>query len=275
MHSEKLCLEQRGDYMPVIFGSARIDENGNLAGGKAGDQTGKEISIQPYYMHKKGWVVLRAKDKGVANVLCKAMQEACANDFIGYDQNQRTTVITELKKKGSFARIDTFCEADCSSLVRGCCIQAGFDPGNFTTANEASLLMATGKFMNFDVKSEAELQNGDILVTKTKGHTVIVVSSSNKVVETVQTTPTATVYLDKLESAKERNKDLSGQYLVNASSLNLRTGPTTKHKVLASLSRNTVCSMYGYYTRTEDTDWYLVVANGKTGFVSSKYLVKV
>ena len=34
--------------MSLIVGSARIDENDNLKNGKAGDQTGKEVSTQAY-----------------------------------------------------------------------------------------------------------------------------------------------------------------------------------------------------------------------------------
>ena len=46
--------------MAVKIGSARIDENGNARGGKAGDQTGKEVSTQNWYKHSKGWRVFRA-----------------------------------------------------------------------------------------------------------------------------------------------------------------------------------------------------------------------
>ena len=46
----------------VRVGSARIDENGKLASGQAGDQTGFEVAIEPWYLHTKGWVVIRAKD---------------------------------------------------------------------------------------------------------------------------------------------------------------------------------------------------------------------
>lgn len=35
--------------MAVKVGSARIDENGRATGGRAGDQTGKELSIQSWY----------------------------------------------------------------------------------------------------------------------------------------------------------------------------------------------------------------------------------
>ena len=39
--------------MAVKVGSARIDENGRAHGGKAGDQTGKELSVQSWYRHSK------------------------------------------------------------------------------------------------------------------------------------------------------------------------------------------------------------------------------
>ena len=93
--------------MGVIFGSARIDENGNIAGGAAGDQSGNEVSTQAYYMHSKGWYALRPKSADVAEKIATAMQQACDNPNIGYDQNQRDTVMTQLKKYGSLAAIKT------------------------------------------------------------------------------------------------------------------------------------------------------------------------
>lgn len=164
--------------MSIIFGSARIDENGNITGGAAGDQTGNEVSTQGYYMHSQGWYCLRPKSVDIANKIAQAMQQACNNNNIGYDQNQRNTVITQLKAYGSLGAIKTKCEADCSSLVRACILQAsGKDVGDFTTGSEASILEVSGLFeKRFSVSSESQLYNGDVLVTKTKGHTVIVVS---------------------------------------------------------------------------------------------------
>ena len=65
--------------MSVKIGSARIDENGNAKGGKAGDQTGKEVSTQSWYRHGKGWRVFRAKDPAVAEKIAQDMQWACDN----------------------------------------------------------------------------------------------------------------------------------------------------------------------------------------------------
>lgn len=161
--------------MDVIIGSARIDENGKIKGGKAGDNNCREVSTQKYYNSSKGWVGLRAKNPNTAAKLAEAMLEACNNNNIGYDQNQRLGVITMIREYGSLAEIKEKTEADCSSLVRACVIQAtGIDPGNFNTSTEKKMLLATGLFEEVKISSANDCMTGDILVTKTKGHTVIV-----------------------------------------------------------------------------------------------------
>jgi hypothetical protein len=158
--------------MAVIIGSARSDERGKLSGGKAGDQTGKEVSTQAFYMHSKGWIGLRAKDINLANKLAKAMKIACDNNHIGYDQSQRLGAYNN----GITTTIDT--ETDCSALVRACLSYCGVSVGNFTTANAVTVLMATGLFTKVTVNSVNDVKDGDILCTKSKGHIVIVVSGA-------------------------------------------------------------------------------------------------
>lgn len=47
--------------MPIKIGHASIDERSKTKGGQAGDQTGKEICIRPWY--SKPWsFVLRCKN---------------------------------------------------------------------------------------------------------------------------------------------------------------------------------------------------------------------
>ena len=163
--------------MSIIFGSARVDEKGGYSGGVAGDQTGKEVSTQPYYMHKHGWYCLRPKSPSDAIKIANAMKDACANDNIGYDQGNRFGIIAAIQKYGSMKKIATKTEGDCSTLVRACCMETKIYPENFTTYNEASILEKTGKFeKKFEVTSEKQLRKGDILVSKKKGHTVVVVS---------------------------------------------------------------------------------------------------
>ncbi len=173
--TEKELFCKGSGVMKITIGSARIDENGKISGGAAGDQTGKEVCTQDYYMHSKGWYLFRPKNAADADRLAASMSAACLNDLIGYDQSNRLDVINHVKKYGSMAKIAEKTEADCGTLVRGCCIEAGFDPGNFTTASEAAALSKTDKFEDkVSVSTSTVLYNGDVLVTKTKGHTAIV-----------------------------------------------------------------------------------------------------
>lgn len=171
--------------MAVIIGSARIDENGRAHGGKAGDQTGKEVSTQNWYKHSKGWVVLRAKDPKKAAKIAKAMRAACDNPNIGYDQYQNQTLWDEVKDKGyDPAKASKPCETDCARLVRVCCAYAGIMAKDFYTASEVDKLMDTGEFVKFTTSKYTNqsdyLGAGDILVTKTKGHTVVVLTNGSK-----------------------------------------------------------------------------------------------
>lgn len=173
--------------MAVKIGSARIDENGHAKGGAAGDQTGREVSTQSWYLHSKGWRVFRAKNPAVAEKIAQDMQWACNNSNIGYDQNQRTTLYTVSKPLGfNCSKVTTKCETDCSALVRVCCAYAGVDLPNFRTTNEASVLLKSGAFVEMKgeyQKSDKYLRRGDILVTKTQGHTVVVLSNGSKAAE--------------------------------------------------------------------------------------------
>jgi hypothetical protein len=165
----------------TTIGSARIDERGKASGGKAGDQKQKaspdykgEVSMQNFYVSSKGWYILRAKNPDIASKIALAMTIACNNPNIGYNQARRLDII----KAGTHATQPTSC--DCSSLVRQCVREAGVEVGNFTTANEASVLTATGHFDKFVYTKGSQLYLGDILVTKTKGHTVIVTSGATR-----------------------------------------------------------------------------------------------
>lgn len=176
--------QRGGGSMSVIIGSARIGENGHATGGKAGDQKQKktpdysgEVSMQEFYIHPKGWNIIRPKSAKIANAEAEAMKRICNNPNIGYDQNGRYGVVNQ----GS--RTKTKTEADCSSSVRECVKEAsGKDPGDFTTANAVQVLESTGLFEPVKAyKSGMTLYTGDILCTKTKGHIVIVVDGAERI----------------------------------------------------------------------------------------------
>ena len=178
--------------MAVKVGSARSDENGKAYNGKAGDQTGREVSTQSYYLHSKGWRVFRANNPASAEKIARCMQAACDNPNIGYDQYQRNTLYKVAEPLGfDVSKVTTPTETDCSALVRVCCAYAGITglPAEFRTANMASYLLKTGAFTELKGSKYTEqsiyLGRGDILVTKTSGHTVVVLSNGSKYEGTV------------------------------------------------------------------------------------------
>ena len=167
--------------MTVYIGNAVGDEHSKARGGEAGDQTGKEIRIQPWYKSPKGWLVFRPKSYEVADKLVYCMKAACENPNIGYDQSERNTLYRVAQKVGfDCAKVDTPCECDCSSLVRVCLAYAGLPIKDFNTASEPSRIIACGQFDELDeskyTDSSRYLKEGDILVTATKGHTAIVLN---------------------------------------------------------------------------------------------------
>lgn len=177
----------------VRVGSARIDERGKAYGGKAGDQTGRELSTQRWYLHKKGWRVFRAKDRAAALRIAADMEAACKNSHIGYDQWQRNTLYKVAEAVGfDCAKVKTNCETDCSALVRVCCAYASIMglPSDFRTGNMPANLLKTGAFVELKgakyTDQSAYLGKGDILVTKTNGHTVVVLDDGAKYEGTVE-----------------------------------------------------------------------------------------
>lgn len=242
--------------MAVIIGSARIDENGNAKGGKAGDQTGKEVSTQNWYKHKKGWIVLRAKDSACAEKIANDMEYACNNKNIGYDQNQRNTLYNIAKTVGfNCNKVKTPCETDCSALVRVCLAYAGIDVPNFRTSNEVSVIMKTGKFIELTDKKYTDSQNyllrGDILVTKTQGHTVVVLTNG--------------------KNATPRNEAYKIiRILVTSTSVNVRDKPHGNRIGIAYRGQE-----FDYIKTDEESRWYCIDYKGKEGYITDLYTIPI
>ena len=149
--------------MTVIIGSARIDERGKAYGGKAGDQTGREVSKQEFYVHPKGWIVARLIDPVAAEKNAACMDYACDNNNIGYDQWERLGVW----KNGTHSKKLT--EADCSELVRRCIFEAtGVDVGDIRTITMEKALTKSGLFQPLkQYKKGMKLYDGDVLFART------------------------------------------------------------------------------------------------------------
>lgn len=165
----------------VTIGHASISEHGTINGTK-GDQTGKEVCKRSWY--SKPWtVVIRPKNTKDAEKIAKAMEQACANNKIGYGQSDRTTLYTQASKAGwNLSAIKTACNTDCSALVSVCVNAAGIKVSkDIYTGNEKKALLDTGKFTAYTSSaytgSTKNLKRGDILLGS--GHTAIVLTSGS------------------------------------------------------------------------------------------------
>ena len=172
----------------IKIGQASRDERGRYSGGLAGDQDSKEVAIREWY--NRPWnKVLRAKNPNIAEKIATAMEAACKNDFIGYDQSQRTTLYSLAKSNGwRIEDIKTPCETDCSALVAVCVNAAGVNiSGDIYTGNEAKALLQTGEFELLSspkyLLTDEYMKRGDILLYEFH-HTAIALQDGRKAEKT-------------------------------------------------------------------------------------------
>ena len=237
--------------MSVMIGHASIDENGRITGGAAGDQSGREVCKRTWY--NKPWTrVFRPNGSEVAEKIARAMEQACANDHIGYDQNQRTTLFTQAKACGwDLSKITTNCETDCSALVAVCVNAAGINVSkDMYTGSEETLLSRTGRFTTLTsstiLNSSDYLKRGDILLSN--GHTAVVLSNGPKASGVTNTAPTGnTKYVGKgIGSATAK------------ATMNIRTGAGTQYKSLGTIKTGTVVEVL----EKTASGWYKIVWPG-------------
>ena len=242
----------------VYVGSASIDENGRAYGGKAGNQSGRELRRQAWYLHGKGWRVFRAKDAAAAEKIALCMKQAIANPNIGYDQYERNTLYKAAEAVGfDLSKVKVKCETDCSALVRVCCACAGIGglAADFRTGNEPSRLLATGAFVELAgeryTRQSAWLKAGDILCTATSGHTVVVLNDGDRA--------------GREEAAAGKAVAITG------GTVYVRRGPSLSEGALGVAKRGARLPYRGERRPDGPRDWLAVDFGGRDGWVSSRY----
>ncbi|RHQ08340.1 hypothetical protein DW993_00545 [Clostridium sp. AM51-4] len=112
----------------------------------------------------------------------------------------------------------------------------------FSTANEVAELEQTGQFYileeNKYCKAADYLLRGDILVTKTKGHTVVVLDNGSKSSQT--------------EVARKKDVSISGTYKTTAD-LNLRVGAGTTKDILVTIPKGQQSPVMDITARTKES----------------------
>lgn len=165
----------------VTIGEAVANENGKATGGKAGDQTGRELRFTRLSDNFKFTYGYRFTDEKAADLCVRKMVKLINSRCCGYSQmlNHRTSLADNLMKYnwnvGKMIEDNVKVEADCSSLV-ACMVktlQAKYGiryniSKNAYSGDLGDLLMQTGKFMRIDINAvkmgRMRLKKGDILI---------------------------------------------------------------------------------------------------------------
>ena len=182
-------IEKEETNMSLISNSGH-DENGKYSGGKAGDQTGTEWALIPWY--NRPWkCVLRHPDAKVRAKLAELGIKAAKNDLVGYDQGQRGTYWEHLKASNyDPSQITIACEGDCSAGVIANIKAAGYllgiDALKNINATYTGNLRPGAKAAGFQVLTESKyltgpdyLLAGDILLNDSH-HTATNVQDGSK-----------------------------------------------------------------------------------------------
>ena len=168
----------------IKIGHASMSESGTAIG-VAGDSTGKEVYIVSKYTaaNLSPYVVLRPTTPELASRSAAACIAGCNNNNIGYSQSTRNTLYTEAKKLGyDLSKVATKCNTDCSAFMTVCAIAGGaninYGSNAPTTGTMRDSFTASGYYTAltdsmYTTKTDY-LKTGDILVSASKGHTVMV-----------------------------------------------------------------------------------------------------
>lgn len=257
------------------------DENSGTKGGKAGDQTGHEWELKPWY--NRPWtVILRYPDQSVALTIAKLSIAAALNDKIGYDQSQRTTYWKQLQAANyDPSAITTACEEDCTAGVSANVKAAGHIHGIkkledlpiCTSRNMRKEFTAAGFIALTDRKylsGPNYLLPGDVLLYENH-HAAADVTLGSKVRDQwfPENQPDKPVTPDTPDTPDDDPDEWDGNYaVITGSSVNIRPLPTTDCEPYSSAKKGTRLPCFG---ETFDEEWYAVIYNGKTGWVSAKY----
>ena len=142
------------------------------------------------------------------------------------------------------------------------------------------MLLNTGMFAVYEdgehCNSPDRLLRGDILITRTKGHTVVVLSDGAAAAQEKNSPAVEEPKkVTKPEAARAFSKSAAGTYKT-ISALHLRAGAGKNKASLVVLPKGTTVHCYGYYTVTDGTRWLYVQAllygKEKVGFCSANFL---
>lgn len=178
--------------MSIMIGHASISEKGTINGAR-GDSTGREVCTRMWYSKPWDYMAIHPDSK-VRENHALAIEAACANNNIGYGQNDRNTANTEAKKVGyDISKIKTKCNTDCSALQNLVAVASGakgvtYGGNGWTTSTMKAALKAAGYKI---IEDKAYLTNADYCVrgaiyVKASSHTVCGLTNGAKASQTLK-----------------------------------------------------------------------------------------
>lgn len=276
--------------MAVLIGHASIDERNKAKGGLAGDQTGKEVCTRNW--SDKDWDgILRPKTSAIADNSARICEVICANENVGYDQNQRNSLWNAWVKSKKISPIEKV-ECDCSTLQTYCAILGGanipYGTNGPTTATMVSVFVNSGAYEWLTDKKYTEtdeyLRRGDILVRESNpkinksGHTAMVLSNGSRAYEGVKngsiTLATPTLKMSGTKNKTEIKKLQKSLNTLFSSGL-VEDGIFGKKTKDAVINSQTILKNAGLYTSTIDGVYGPNTANALKAYAKNKgYTVK-
>lgn len=271
------------DTMAVKIGHASIDERGKISGGKAGDQNGKEVFTRNWYKHSKEWYTVIPTDPEMLEYIAEAMEHACANPDIGYDQNSNRTLWNNVKPYGyDPAKTTKAVETDCAELAALCAQYALAKTGKNVvvkdsySADLADNLVKTGYFKKLTADKYTNqddfLLRGSIQTTRTKGHVWVILTNGKKASLAefygVSAANPEKVEADTAPTVPETlAKPSESGYVVKVTgeSVNIRSGPGTKYTAIDQVNKGDVLEV------PDASGWTPVKYGGHVYWISEKY----
>lgn len=155
-----------------MIAHASIDENGNISGGTAGDQSEKEVCIRSFYTNN--WdTTIDIENDMIRIAFGNNMIDCANNNNIGYNQNRRNSLLTVAESVNFvFSKITKACDCDCSSLV--------------TIALLGAIYQVLGK-ESYEIAKSVMVEEGNCATTRT------LVTRMKKLMITIKT-HTSTTY---------------------------------------------------------------------------------
>lgn len=217
--------------MSIQCGWASIDERGRASGGAAGDQTGLEVKVGRWYYFRQN-CILRFKDRNKAAKAAQICRGIANNNKVGYDQNQRTTLYSELARAGwdpakITKPVETDCSAEMAAIVNAVGIKVSKD---LWTGNMKKALYNTGAFYLYTgaayTQSDRLLMTGDIILNEAS-HVIMALEDGpgvSKSTGSSATSSASSTTKDRIKKGQRGLNDLVGAKLAIDGS----RGPATK-----------------------------------------------